>query len=100
MPCTLVSFRVGAKDAEELVKEIGTFTEEDFCNLPKYHIYLRLMIDGIAGDAFSAITLPPENLVDTEINAEKIMRVSRERYASKRKIVEGMHGSKTKSSSG
>ena len=97
---TLVSFRVGAKDAEDLVKEIGTFTEEDFCNLPKYHIYLRLMIDGIAGDAFSAITLPPKNLGDTENNADKIIRVSRERYSTKRKIVEGMHGSKKESSSG
>jgi hypothetical protein len=33
------------------------FKEEDFCNLPKYHKYLRLMIDGIAEKAFSAITL-------------------------------------------
>jgi len=85
---TLISFRVGAKDAECLEKEIGTFTEDDFCNLPKYYIYLRLMIDGIAGKAFSAMTLPPENLSDTEINAEKIIRVSRERYATKKNIVE------------
>lgn len=85
---TQVSFRVGAKDAEELVKEIGTFTEDDFCNLPKYHTYLRLMIEGIAGDAFSAITLPPEYLVDTEMNAQKVIRVSREKYAKKRNSVE------------
>lgn len=66
----MISFRVGAKDAEWLEKEIGTSTEADFCNLPKYHIYLRLMIDGIARDAFSAITLLPENLCDTEINGQ------------------------------
>jgi hypothetical protein len=86
---TIVSFKVGAQDAEWLVKEIGTFAEDYFCNLPKYHIYLRLMIDGIAGDAFSAITLPPVNLADTEMNAQKIIRVSRERYATKRCTVEG-----------
>ena len=85
---TLISFRVGAQDAEWLEKEIGTFTEEDFCNLPKYHIYLRLMIDGIAGAAFSATTLPPDNLWESGINAEKIIRVSRERYATKRCTVE------------
>jgi hypothetical protein len=85
---TIVSFKVGAQDAEWLVKEIGTFAEEDFCNLPSYHIYLRLMIDGIAGNAFSAITLPPLNLGDTEMNAKKIIRVSRERYATKRCTVE------------
>jgi hypothetical protein len=85
---TIVSFKVGAQDAEWLVKEIGTFVEDDFCNLPKYHIYLRLMIDGIAGNAFSATTLPPEALDSTQINAEKIIRVSRERYATKRCTVE------------
>ncbi len=85
---TIVSFRVGAEDAERLAKEIGTFAEDDFCNLPRYHIYLRLMIDGIAGDAFSATTLPPEDSSDTAINAKKIIRVSRERYATRRSIVE------------
>jgi len=48
----LISFRVGAKDAEWLTNEIGSLTEEDFCNLPKSHIYLRLMIDGIAVQTF------------------------------------------------
>ncbi len=57
------------------------------------------MIDGIAGNAFSATTLPPENLGDTENNAEKIIRVSRERYATKRSIVEDRINSKEKSSS-
>ncbi|MCG2722759.1 MAG: type IV secretion system DNA-binding domain-containing protein [Thermodesulfovibrionales bacterium] len=85
---TLISFRVGAEDAECLEKEIGTFTEENFCSLPKYHIYLRLMIDGVAGEAFSAITLPPEKLRDAGVNAEKIIRVSREKYAKKRHSVE------------
>jgi hypothetical protein len=46
------------------------------------------MIDGIAGNAFSAITLPPKTLNDTEKNAEKIVRVSREKYAKKRNSVE------------
>jgi hypothetical protein len=46
------------------------------------------MTDGIERDTFSATTLPPEDLSETEINAKKIIRVSRERYASKRNIVE------------
>ena len=71
---TLISFRVGAKNAEWLEKEIGTFTEEDFCNLPKYHIYPRLMIDGIAGTAFSATTLFPEDLGDTGMTETKHSR--------------------------
>ena len=56
---TLISFRVGAKDAKRLVEEMGTFNEDDFVNLPKYSIYLKLMIDGLAGQSFSAMTMPP-----------------------------------------
>ena len=45
------------------------------------------MIDGVTGDAFSATTLPPSGVVE-QSNAEKITRVSRERYANKREVVE------------
>ncbi len=86
---TIISFRVGASDAEFLEKEFApVFTENDLVNLPKYHIYLKLMIDGIAGDAFSAVTLPPVDLTKTEGNEEKIIRISRERYASSKDEVE------------
>jgi len=50
---TIVSFRVGAEDAERIARELGTFTEDDFSNRPRYHVYLRLMIDSIAGDFFA-----------------------------------------------
>jgi CxxC-x17-CxxC domain-containing protein len=86
---TLVSFRVGAADAEFLEKEYEPiFTANDLVNLPKYHIYLKLMIDGIAGDAFSATTLPPVSFEGTLANEEKVIKVSRERYASSRAEVE------------
>jgi len=86
---TLVSFRVGATDAEFLEKEFTpVFLAADLVNLPKYNIYLKLMIDGIAGDAFSAVTLPPINISETFQNEEKVIRISRERYASSREEVE------------
>jgi len=85
---TIVSFRVGATDAEYLEKEFEPmFTMNDIVNLPKYHIYLKLMIDGIAGDAFSAVTLPPIER-KYEDSTEKVIKVSRERYAQDRKEVE------------
>jgi hypothetical protein len=31
----------------------------DFTNLPNFHVYLRLMIDGKISPPFSAMTLPP-----------------------------------------
>jgi CxxC-x17-CxxC domain-containing protein len=86
---TLVLFRVGAADAEELVKEFApTFTEEDIVNLPKYEIYLKLMIDGISSDPFSARGLPPLSEDEKTHNVEKVIKVSRERYARERKAVE------------
>lgn len=84
---TLMVFRVGATDAEELVKEFTpTFMEDDLVNLTKYNTYLKLMIDGVASAPFSALTLPPLHTV--EGNAEKVVRVSRERYANERAVVE------------
>ncbi|MFZ2187650.1 MAG: CxxC-x17-CxxC domain-containing protein [Candidatus Moraniibacteriota bacterium] len=85
---SLISFRVGAMDAEFLEKEFEpVFMMNDIINLPKYQIYLKLMIDGIAGDAFSATTLPPIKLEDAG-NEAKIIQSSRERYSSGRAEVE------------
>jgi len=86
---TIISFRVGATDAEFLEKEFApVFVQNDIVNLPKYQIYLKLMIDGIAGDAFSATTLPPVFIEDTKENEEKVITISRERYASSKAEVE------------
>jgi len=86
---TLVLFRVGAADAEFLEKEFEpVFMAQDLVNLPNYNIYVKLMIDGIAGNAFSATTLPQIDLSKTEANAEKVVRITRERYGTKREVVE------------
>jgi CxxC-x17-CxxC domain-containing protein len=86
---TMVVFRVGAADAEELVKEFTpTFTEEDIVNLPKYEMYLKLMIDGIASSPFSAKGLPPLTEEEKTNNVGKVIDYSRERYASDRESVE------------
>ncbi|MBI5466182.1 MAG: type IV secretion system DNA-binding domain-containing protein [Candidatus Kerfeldbacteria bacterium] len=84
---TMICFRVGAEDAEFLEKEFGpTFTQTDLVALPKFHIYLKLMIDGVTSDAFSATTLPP---VGTKTGSrDKVVKVSRERYAKNRAVVE------------
>jgi hypothetical protein len=55
---TLVSFRLGASDAEYLAKEFyPVFNENDLINLPQYNIYLKLMIDGVASMPFNGISL-------------------------------------------
>ncbi|MFC1645503.1 CxxC-x17-CxxC domain-containing protein, partial [Patescibacteria group bacterium] len=86
---TIISFRVGAEDAEFLEKEFEpVFMQNDLINLPKYNVYLKLMIDGVAGDAFSAQALPPVDLSDTAGNEDIIINSSRERYASSRAEIE------------
>jgi len=86
---TIVSFRVGAEDAEFLEKEFAPeFNANDLVNLGKYNVYLKLMIDGITSSAFSAETLPPFPRPEKS-NKEKIIKVSRERYSVPREIIEG-----------
>jgi len=86
---TIILFRVGAGDAEFLEKEFEpVFMAQDLVNLPNYNIYVKLMIDGIAGSAFSAATLPMFDLSKTAENAEKLVKVTRERYGTSREIVE------------
>lgn len=84
---TIVSFRVGGGDSEALAKEFGPlFTEEDLVNLAKYQILLKLMIDGVASQPFSALTIPP--IGNPTGSTEKVVRVSRERYGKKREQIE------------
>jgi CxxC-x17-CxxC domain-containing protein len=85
---TLIVFRIGAEDAEFLEKEFAPeLTAQDLVSLPKYNIYLKLMIDGIAGNHFSAETLPPPEAPEKS-NKEKIIRASQERYGVKKETVE------------
>ena len=77
---TIITFRVGAEDAEFLEKEFTPeFLATDFVNLGKYNIYVKLMIDGIASRPFSAQTLPPWPLPEKSYQ-DDIIRYSRERY--------------------
>lgn len=84
---TIISFRVGPDDAHFLAKEFApVFDEMDFVNLPHHHIYLKLMIDGVTSQPFSAVTLPlPANGIS---DRDEIIRESRRRYGRPRKEVE------------
>lgn len=87
---SLISFRVGAADAEFLEKEFEPkFYITDIVNLENYNIYLKLMIDGVNSHPFSATTLPPrEPIADRALNKEKIINISREKYSKAVKEVE------------
>ncbi len=86
---TIISFRVGVTDAQYLSREFyPVFNESDLVNLPNHNIYLKLMIDGITSNAFSATTLlPPERKVSYK---EEVIKISQQRYGRTRKKVESM----------
>ncbi|KXK09547.1 MAG: AAA-like domain protein [Microgenomates bacterium OLB23] len=57
---TLVSFLVGARDADPLSKEFGgIYSDKDLVSLGKYEIVLKLSVDGQTSQPFPARTLPP-----------------------------------------
>ncbi|MEK7557765.1 MAG: type IV secretion system DNA-binding domain-containing protein [Patescibacteria group bacterium] len=86
---SMIVFRVGAIDAEELVKEFTpVFIEEDLVNLPKYEFYIKLMIDGVTSDPFSARGLAPFSDEEKTYNKDKVVKMSREKYAKDRETVE------------
>jgi hypothetical protein len=84
---TLISFRVGANDAHYLTKEFHpVFNETDLVNLPRYSMYLKLMIDGATSQPFSADTQPIKKY-NTSFKAD-IIESSRLVYANKKGVVE------------
>ncbi|NLE07306.1 MAG: type IV secretory system conjugative DNA transfer family protein [Parcubacteria group bacterium] len=85
---TMISFRVGSFDAEILEKEFApVFTMEDLVNLGKYQIYLKLMIDGVASQPFSATTLPPAPLPEVSFR-DQTVAMSRKNYTRSKAEVE------------
>jgi type IV secretory pathway TraG/TraD family ATPase VirD4 len=55
---SLIVFRIGLEDAKVMEREFyPVFTYDDFISLPKYHIYIKLLIDGAESKGFSAVTI-------------------------------------------
>jgi hypothetical protein len=85
---TMITFRVGAFDAEVLEKEFQpVFDAEDLVNLGFAQVYLKLMLNGVSSKPFSAKTLPPIE-PDHESHRDKIRELSREKYGLPRETVE------------
>lgn len=85
---TMITFRVGATDAEIFEKEFApVFTADAIVNLSAFQMYLRLMIDSVGSKPFSARGLPPIDKPSISF-AEEIINYSRNTYAKKVEEVE------------
>ena len=79
---TIVSFAVGASDAEILFKEFAeVFLQTDLVNLSNYQVAIKMTIDGLTTRPFLARTLPLP--ISVNQNRESVIRISRERWAKK-----------------
>lgn len=84
---TVIAFRIGAADAEYLAKEYHPeFDEGDFVSLPKYSMYLKLMIDGATSRPFSAFSLPPA--AETFPHKQEVIRSSQQQWGTASALVE------------
>lgn len=85
---TMIVFRVGAFDAEVLEKEFAPqFTMEDIVNLGYTQIYLKLMIDGVSSQPFSARTLGPIKPLEHTFR-EQVITMSQQQFSKTREEVE------------
>jgi type IV secretory pathway TraG/TraD family ATPase VirD4 len=79
----IISFVMGAGDAEYFYTEYGEkYSKEDLLSLDKYQIINKISIDNVLSSPFPAYTLPIAK--SSNQNRDKVVRVSRERYAKKR----------------
>ncbi len=76
---SIISFRVGATDAEFLVKQFApVFNENDLTNIDNFNAYAKILINGQTSKPFNIKTLLPEK-GDKE-TGDKIKELSRLKY--------------------
>lgn len=76
---SIVSFRVGAPDAEFLVKQFApVFNESDLTNIDNFNAYAKILINGQTSKPFNIKTLLPEK--GSKEIGDKIKELSRLKY--------------------
>ena len=84
---TIVSFCVGNTDAEILEKEFGNaYVAEQFTDLKRYEIIVKLLADGEHLVPFRGKTLPKMGIFYGR--RKTLVDISRQRYSMKRKTIE------------
>lgn len=76
---TMVSYRIGAADAEFMEKEFPGVTVSDFTNLDRFNAYVKLLIDGTPTKPFSMKGIKSPTVSDHAIR-EQVRNFSRQTY--------------------
>jgi len=76
---TLISFVVGADDANRLMSELGSFyTQDDLVSLPRYQTIIKLSVNSTISMPFPAHTLPVPPFTDSY--RKLVIEASESRY--------------------
>lgn len=84
---TVISWRIGAKDAEFMKKIMDPLTEQDLIGVEKFNFYVRLLVDSAPSKPFNVTTYPPDPHENRKVG-EAIKQLSRLKYGRDRAEVE------------
>ncbi|MBI4472325.1 MAG: ATP-binding protein, partial [Acidobacteria bacterium] len=85
---TIISFRVGALDAEYLEREFApVFNRYDLMNLPNFSTFVSTLIGGQVSKPFSMDIIPDQTPADDDLG-DAIRQLSRKTYGRARAVVE------------
>lgn len=76
---TIITYRIGASDADFLVKEFPGLSAEDMTNLDKFNTYTKLLIDGTPSKPFSMKGIKSESISNPEVR-EYVRNLSRQTF--------------------
>jgi len=85
---TIMSFKIGAEDAEYMAKEFApVLSEQDVIGIPNFHCYTKLNINNTTSRPFSIATIYDESERNEKLGA-LIKEYSRMKYGRKRAFVD------------
>ncbi len=76
---TLISYRIGAADAEFIAKEFPGVSVSDLTNLDRYNTYIKLLVDGTPSKPFNMQGIKSETVSDVNLR-EQVRNLSRQTY--------------------
>lgn len=84
---TMIVYRIGAQDADFLIKEFPGLTASDFMNLDRFSTYTKLLVDGSPTQPFSMSGRITDIPTDPA-RAAQLKQLSRLKFATDRRVVE------------